>query len=57
MTGSDRVCPVLSGNSSKNDIERVVEENRRLLSLMEEKDRRIDLLESKIEQLLKDKRA
>ena len=44
-------------SGSKNDIERVVEENRRLLSLMEEKDRRIDLLESKIEQLLKDKKG
>ena len=31
-----------------------MEENKRLLSLMEEKDRKIHLLEFKIEQLMKD---
>ena len=32
----------------------MLEENKRLLSLMEEKDRKIHLLEFKIEQLMKD---
>lgn len=32
----------------------VVEENKRLLSMMEEKDRRINLLEHKVQQLMRD---
>merc|ERR1712039_688048 len=39
---------------SPTRVERVLEENKRLLSLMEEKDRKIHLLEFKIEQLMKD---
>ena len=36
---------------------RVVAENRRLMSMMAEKDRRIDQLESRIEQLLRDTKS
>ena len=39
---------------SPTRVERVMEENKRLISLMEEKDRKIHLLEFKIEQLMKD---
>ena len=36
------------------DFSRVVEENRKLQSMLEEKDRRIHLLEFKVDQLMKD---
>jgi len=36
------------------DFSRVVEENKRLHSMLEEKDRRIHLLEYKVNQLIKD---
>ena len=39
-----------------DDFEKVMEENRRLVSLMEEKDKRINLLESQIQQLMRDTR-
>lgn len=41
-------------NSDQFQIDRVLEENRRLMSLMEEKDRKIHLLEYKVEQLMSD---
>lgn len=37
-----------------DEVERVVEENRRLLSIVEEKDRRIHMLEIKVQQLMRD---
>eukprot|EP00095_Tigriopus_kingsejongensis_P001488 maker-scaffold124_size330879-snap-gene-1.32 protein:Tk01488 transcript:maker-scaffold124_size330879-snap-gene-1.32-mRNA-1 annotation:"---NA---" len=40
-------------DNPSDKIERVVEENRRLLSLMEEKDRKIHLLEYQIQELMK----
>ena len=53
------LCAYISGNTdgthvSPTRVERVMEENKRLISLMEEKDRKIHLLEFKIEQLMKD---
>ncbi len=35
-------------------MERIIEENRRLHSLMEEKDKKISLLEFRIQQIMKD---
>ena len=57
--GNKRYRVNFSGNVdgshvSPTRVERVLEENKRLLSLMEEKDRKIHLLEFKIEQLMKD---
>ena len=39
------------------DFSRVIEENKRLHSMLEEKDRRIHLLEYKVNQLMKDTRT
>ena len=41
-------------NNSSPHLSEIVEENKRLLSLMEEKDRRIHLLEYKVQQLMRD---
>lgn len=49
-----RLYVLSSGETDDHHMERVLEENKRLLSLMEEKDRRIHLLEFKIQQLMKD---
>lgn len=38
-------------------MDRVIEENKRLLSLMEEKDKKIHLLEFQIQQLMNDSRS
>lgn len=43
-----------TADAGTEDVSRVLEENRRLQSLMEEKDRRIHLLEYKVQQLMKD---
>ena len=39
------------------DFSRVIEENKRLHSMLEEKDKRIHLLEFKVNQLMKDTRT
>jgi predicted RNase H-like nuclease (RuvC/YqgF family) len=49
--------PPSSASLNPVQVERVEAENKRLLSLMEEKDRKIDLLEFKITQLMKDTRS
>merc|ERR1711976_1001728 len=43
-----------TGETLPEDFSRVVEENKRLQSMLEEKDRRIHLLEFKVNQLMKD---
>ncbi len=42
------------GDYISEQLDRVLEENRRLLSLMEEKDKKISLLEFRIQQMMKD---
>ncbi len=42
------------GDYVSEQLERIVEENRRLMSLMEEKDKKISLLEFRIQQMMKD---
>ena len=44
----------ISGENLVEDFSRVIEENKRLQSMLEEKDRRIHLLEFKVNQLMKD---
>ena len=45
---------IISGENLVEDFSRVIEENKRLQSMLEEKDRRIHLLEFKVNQLMKD---
>ena len=45
---------IFAGENLVEDFSRVVEENKRLQSMLEEKDRRIHLLEFKVNQLMKD---
>ncbi len=46
--------PTFAGDYISEQLDRVMEENRRLLSLMEEKDKKINLLEFRIQQMMKD---
>ena len=44
----------IASRENVSNVTDIVEENKRLLSLMEEKDRRIHLLEYKVQQLMRD---
>merc|ERR1712203_860904 len=44
----------IASRENISNVTDIVEENKRLLSLMEEKDRRIHLLEYKVQQLMRD---
>ena len=44
----------ISGDYISEQLDRVLEENRRLLSLMEEKDKKISLLEFRVQQMMRD---
>ena len=53
-----QIFQIVIGNAALSgdvlNLSYIVEENKRLLSLMEEKDRRIHLLEYKVQQLMRD---